>query len=82
MRDAMIFEAHVREGREVFVTQDMRAFCGPCNDPNVKRRTLEKTFDTMIMTPEEFAERYRTNLEPENNQLGERRAETSSGDSA
>lgn len=51
LRDAMIFEAHVREGRDVFITEDNRGFMGV--DGRIKLR-LEKEFNTKIMTKKEF----------------------------
>lgn len=51
LRDAMIFEAHVREGRDVFVTEDSRGFMGV--DGRIKSR-LEEEFNTKIMTKKEF----------------------------
>lgn len=57
-RDVMILEAHVREGRDVFVTTDRKAFIN-----HERRQKLEALCSTRIMTPEEFvgwcAERYR-----------------------
>lgn len=48
-RDAMIFQAHIRERRDIFVTKDSRAFIR-----DGRRDELEKQFHTRIMTPEEF----------------------------
>ncbi len=49
LRDAMIFEAHVREGRDIFVTNDMRAFIKAG-----RRERLQERFDTRIMIREKF----------------------------
>jgi len=49
LRDAMIFEAHVREGRDIFVTNDRRAFI---NDG--RREKFQERFHTKIMTREEL----------------------------
>jgi hypothetical protein len=48
-RDALIFESHVRDDRDVFVTNDERAFIR-----NGRRQRLEATFNTRIMTSAEF----------------------------
>jgi len=48
-RDALIFEGHVRNGRDVFVTNDERAFIR-----DGRRQRLETTFSTRIMTSAEF----------------------------
>lgn len=49
LRDAMIFQAHVRGRRDIFVTNDRRGFI---NDG--RREKLQKLFNTQIMTPNEF----------------------------
>jgi len=49
LRDAMIFFAHIREGRDVLVSNDARAFIR-----HGKRGRLEERFHTKIMTGEEF----------------------------
>lgn len=49
LRDAMIFEAHIREARNIFVTKDHKAFIR-----DGRREKLEATFKTQIMVPEEF----------------------------
>jgi len=49
LRDAMIFHAHVREGRDIFVTNDIRGFV---NDG--RREKLQERFNTKIMTSEEL----------------------------
>jgi hypothetical protein len=52
-RDAMIFEAHVREGRDVFVSDDRAAFIGKDGE---QRRQLECLFGTRIFTVDEFCD--------------------------
>jgi len=54
LRDAMILEAHVRAGRDILVTQDLKAFGGPGSP---RRATLEATWKTEIMTVDEFCGR-------------------------
>jgi hypothetical protein len=49
LRDALIFEAHVRDARDVFVTNDERAFIR-----DGRRQELEARFDTRILTGAEF----------------------------
>lgn len=49
VRDAMIFCTHVREKRDIFVTNDRKGFI---NDG--RRELLEQRFATKIHTPEEF----------------------------
>ena len=49
VRDAMIFCTHVRETRDVFVTNDLRGFIRRGH-----RETLEREFSTKIHTAEEF----------------------------
>ena len=51
LRDAMIFEAHVRSGRDIFVTDDRRGFVR-----GGLRESLETQFATRIMTRKEFAQ--------------------------
>lgn len=51
LRDAMIFQAHVRDHRDVFLTDDRKAFLG--RDGGV-RRSLEDAFGTKILTLSEF----------------------------
>ena len=48
-RDAMILEAHIREGREIFVTRDEKGFIN-----HGRRERLQETFGTRVLTPEEF----------------------------
>ena len=49
LRDAMIFHAHVREGRDIFVTNDDRGFIR-CS----RREKLQERFNTRVMTRNEF----------------------------
>lgn len=49
LRDAIIFHAHVREGRDIFVSNDARAFID-----HGRRGLLESEFATRIMTRDEF----------------------------
>ena len=51
LRDAMILEAHAREGRDVLVTDDVRGFVGKDGE---KRRKLEALCQTRVMTVYEF----------------------------
>jgi hypothetical protein len=50
-RDAMIFQAHCREGRDVFVTNDENDFIR-----RGKRQRLEALCSTKILTVKEFCE--------------------------
>jgi len=52
-RDAMIFEAHAREGRDVLVSNDRKAFIGQDGE---KRRRLEAICGTRIVTVDEFCD--------------------------
>jgi hypothetical protein len=52
LRDSMILEAHAREERDVFVTDDAKAFVGQAEGRN--RQALETICKTRIMTVEEF----------------------------
>ena len=52
-RDAIIFCAHVREHRDIFVTNDISGFIK--GDRRIK---LEKAFHTLIMTRDEFLIQY------------------------
>ena len=54
LRDAMIFCAHVREGRQIFVTNDTNGFID-----EGRRAELERRFGTRIMTSAEFIATYR-----------------------
>lgn len=47
--DAMIFCAHVREKRDIFVTNDQRGFIR-----KGRRENLERTYSTKVMTKDEF----------------------------
>lgn len=49
LRDAMIFATHVRDGRDIFVTVDSKAFID-----HGRRECLEAEFATKIMTLDEF----------------------------
>jgi len=52
-RDALILYAHVREGRDIFVSDDLRAFIN-----SDRRKVLEGEFGTRIMTRSEFVSEY------------------------
>lgn len=54
LRDAMILEAHAREGRDVFVTKDERGFIR-----DGRRERLEGLLQTRIYTPGEFCDSIR-----------------------
>lgn len=49
LRDAVIFCAHVREKRQIFVTNDKKAFID-----GGRRELLETVFNTKILAAEEF----------------------------
>ena len=49
LRDAMIFCAHIRAKRQIFVTDDTRGFVR-----SGRRQQLEQSFSTRIMTRGEF----------------------------
>jgi hypothetical protein len=51
LRDTMILSAHIRDGRDVFVTNDERGFIR-----NGRRERIEQEFRTRIMTSEDFLE--------------------------
>lgn len=51
LRDAMILEAHAREGRDVFVTRDARGFV-----KHGKREQLQQLCATVIVHPDEFTD--------------------------
>ena len=55
LRDAMIFEAHVRHCRDIFVTCDERAFV--CDG---RRQVLEERFKTRILTRTQFTDFLKT----------------------
>ena len=52
LRDAMILLAHIREGRDIFVTNDTRGFIR-----DGRRERIEERFNTKIMTSAEFLKR-------------------------
>ena len=54
LRDAMIFEGHVRENRDIFISNDERAFV-----KNGHRKILENKFCTKILTKQEFMAIYK-----------------------
>lgn len=56
VRDAMILAAHIREKRDIFLSNDRRAFVGKGNDD--KRCNLEKVFGIRVMTLKEFIEHF------------------------
>lgn len=49
LRDAMIFEAHVRANRDIFLTNDRRAFIS-----NGRREKFQALHCTVIQTPAEY----------------------------
>lgn len=51
LRDAMILTAHLREKRDILVTNDIKGFIGVKGD---KRDQIESKYKTKIMTKEEF----------------------------
>jgi hypothetical protein len=51
LRDAMILEAHVREGRDVLVSEDVTAYVR-----HGRRKRLEELCKTQIMTTDEFCD--------------------------
>ena len=51
LRDAMILQAHVREGRDILVTNDKKAFIGRNGST---RQKLERLCSTRIMSEDEF----------------------------
>jgi hypothetical protein len=48
LRDAMIFEAHVRDRRDVFITNDARGFIR-----EGRREALEQLYNTRVMRVDE-----------------------------
>lgn len=54
LRDAMVLEAHVREGREVFVTLDAAGFI-----KHGRREAIERRFAIEVLSPDEYIDRYR-----------------------
>jgi hypothetical protein len=55
LRDAMIFEAHVRAKRDILVTDDQRAFI-----KGSRRIRLESEFNTKVLTRQEFIDSYKS----------------------
>lgn len=53
LRDAMILQAHAREGRDILVSDDVKGFIGKDSE---NRRKLEAICGTRIMTVDEFCE--------------------------
>ena len=53
LRDAMILEAHARDGRDIFVTNDKKGFIRAG-----RRAELESLLETRIMTEQEFLNVY------------------------
>ena len=53
LRDAMILEAHVRSGRDIFITNDETGFVN-----HGRREILETQCGTRIMTAKEFGSEY------------------------
>jgi hypothetical protein len=51
LRDAMVFESHLRSGADLFVTRDERAFVR-----DGRRDRLQTEFNTRILTRAEFAD--------------------------
>jgi hypothetical protein len=51
LRDAMILSAHIRDSRDIFVTNDVKGFIA-----DGRRALLEREFETKIMTSTEFIE--------------------------
>lgn len=51
LRDTMILEAHVREKRDILISDDKKAYIG---HDSSHRQTLEARFGIKIMTSEEF----------------------------
>lgn len=49
LRDAMILSAHIRDGRQIFVTNDVKGFI-----QGGRRELIKREFGTDIMTSEEF----------------------------
>ena len=49
LRDAMILSAHIREGRDIFVTNDVKGFIR-----GGRRELLEREFGMQVMTAVEF----------------------------
>jgi len=51
LRDALIFQAHINAGRDIFVSNDRKAFIN-----HGKRERLERSFQTKILSSDEFSE--------------------------
>ena len=49
LRDAMILSAHIREGRDIFVTNDVKGFIA-----DGRRELIEREFETRVMTSRQF----------------------------
>jgi hypothetical protein len=52
LRDAMILAAHIREGRDILVSNDQRAFVS-----HGRREALRDEFGVCILTSDEFSKR-------------------------
>jgi hypothetical protein len=59
LRDAMILEAHIREGRDVFVTENTKDFI-----KGDRRDVLERLCQTKIVTVAEFCAEIATLASP------------------
>ena len=57
LRDAMILCAHVRQHRDIFVTNDLKGFI-----KDGRRDKLREAFSTRIMTRDEFVSEFGDNL--------------------
>jgi hypothetical protein len=55
LRDAMILEAHAREGRDIFITNGKKGFIN-----NGRREKLQSLLKTRILTREEFLRELRS----------------------
>lgn len=51
LRDAMILTTHIRDGRNIFVTEDVKGFIGRNNE--IKKK-IESLFKTRVMRKQEF----------------------------
>ena len=65
MRDVMILLAHTREGRDILITDEKKAFVG--KDGSLKD-TLQSLCSTLIMNTSEFCD-YCNTLKRDNNQV-------------
>lgn len=54
LRDAMALEAHLRAGRDIFLSRDAKAFIN-----NGRREALADRFGVRVLLPEEYVARYR-----------------------